>query len=77
MIVIKHRSLEANLPSAILNPRQTMSDEREVAEIGVDRDTGDQGSRKSSGATAFIGVNGVLRMDWKVGGFNRPWRVRH
>ena len=77
MIEIKHWLLEANLPSAMLNPRQTMSDEREVAEIGVDGDTGNQGRRKSSGATTFIGVNGVLRMDWKVGGFNRPWSVCH
>ncbi len=38
MIVIKHWLFEANLPPAMLNPRQTMSDEREVAEIGVDGD---------------------------------------
>tara|TARA_A100001388_G_C28361384_1_gene308092 strand:- start:264 stop:389 length:126 start_codon:yes stop_codon:yes gene_type:complete len=41
MIVIKHWLFEANLPPAMLNPRQTVSDEREVAEIGVDGDTGD------------------------------------
>jgi hypothetical protein len=39
--VIKYWLLEANLPSAMLNPCQTMSDEGKVAEIGVDGDTGD------------------------------------
>jgi hypothetical protein len=41
MIEIKHWLLEANLPAAMLNPRQTVSDEREMAQIGVDGDTGD------------------------------------
>jgi len=41
MIVIKHWLLEANLSTAMLNPRQTMSGERGMAEIGVDGDTGD------------------------------------
>ena len=41
MIVIKHWLFEANFPPAVLNPCQTVSDERKVAEIGVDGDTGD------------------------------------
>ena len=40
MIMIKHWLLEANLATAMLNPRETMSDEREMAEIGIDGDTG-------------------------------------